>query len=201
MPHLAKDIDERRKTGRATRLKRAILYARAQKAARAAAAAAAAGKAVRDWWLSDIGDHHHEVQTGRFDRVFKGRHYALVDKLSDMIESGGRYETLVELGCGNGLGLDHLSERLPSLKRLIGLDINAEVIRKDAERHKDDPRLTFVEGEITRWLAAEKRDGTVVFANDGVLMYLSEDEVRGLFRRLAESKDVAVALIEPSYPG
>jgi len=136
----------------------------------------------------------------RFDGWFHGPHYPLVDALAAAAAANPRFVRLVEVGCGDGRALVHIAERLPGLPELVGLDINARIIARNACMHGDRPRLRFVHTDARRWLAEETGDGTILFSYGGVLEYVSEPELAAIFARLGRHRDTAVALVEPVDP-
>ena len=202
LPGLAREIDEGRgqSHSQARRLKRAILHARLWRAERRNDPSAIEG-ALLGYWRSDVREGFYKAFVARFDRWFHGPHSRLVEALVEAAAANPRLDRLIEVGCGDGRALAHLSERLPGLRELIGLDINARIIARNQRVHGDRPRLRFVQADARRWLADETRDGTILFSYGGVLEYLCEAELAVILERLGRHRDTAVALVEPVDPG
>jgi hypothetical protein len=83
---------------------------------------------------------------------------------------------------------------------VIGLDINAAVIARNAAGQPSGSRLSFVRAEARDWLTANPQPGTVVLTNGGVLEYLSEVNFDSLLQALALAPPAALVLIEPVAP-
>jgi trans-aconitate methyltransferase len=199
VPSLAREIDEGRSSGRALRLKRAIVHARLRRA-ESRNDAAALERALQARWRSDVNDDFYAAYVTRFDAWFHGPHYRVIDALADAVAVNPRLVRLVEAGCGDGRALAHLAERLPGLQELVGLDLNARIIARNVRVHGDRPRLRFEHSDARRWLAEQTRDGTILFSYGGVLEYVSEPELAAILARLGRHRDTAVALVEPVDP-
>ena len=198
MPGLARDIDEGRPTGKSLKLKRAIVHSRVQRA-KWRGDEAAAKKAVDDWWKSDVGDHFYDQMAGqqRFEDMFLGPHYPLVERLKEICGPGSVYSNLVEVGCGDGLVLRHLSETLSNLESFTGLDISERIIERNRAEFADHEKIDWQYANVLDWIGENDRDGTVLFSYGGVMEYLNEEELTGVYAALKKSKNVAVALAEP----
>ena len=199
VPSLAREIDEGRSSGRALRLKRAIVHARLRRA-EWRNDAAALERALQARWRSDVNDDFYTAYVARFDAWFHGPHYRVIDALADAVAANPRLVRLVEAGCGDGRALAHLAERLPGLQELVGLDLNARIIARNVRVHGNRPRLRFEHGDARRWLAEQTCDGTILFSYGGVLEYVSEPELAAMLARLGRHRDTAVALVEPVDP-
>ena len=101
-PELGREIDEARNRSRAQKLKRAILYARLRRAD-ANGDASGVEKTLSAYWQGGPGDAFHEhFAEDRFS-VFQEKHALAIDTLSDLLDgSGGGFNRLVEVGCGDG---------------------------------------------------------------------------------------------------
>lgn len=198
-PALAREIDENRGTGRALKLKRAIVKSRLRRAA-GRSDAAAMEQALQSYWRSGANESFYTAFVARFDGWFLGPHYPLIDALAEAVAANPNFDRLVEVGCGDGRALAHLAGRLPRLRELVGLDLNWSIIEQNRHVHGDRPRLRFVQADAGQWLADETRDGTILFSYGGVLEYVSQPGVAAIFARLARHRDTAVALVEPVDP-
>ena len=197
-PELGREIDEARNRSRAQKLKRAILYARLRRAD-ANGDASGVEKTLSAYWQGGPGDAFHEhFAEDRFS-VFQEKHALAIDTLSDLLDgSGGGFNRLVEVGCGDGAVLHYCADRLPGLGELIGLDINGPVIGRASASLPPGSRVRFVNADGRAWLADNPRPGTVMLSNGGVLEYFSQENVARLYAALALAAPAAVVLVEPA---
>lgn len=155
------------------------------------------------FWAGRGGKLFNSVQgvADRFETWFLGPHQAVVEALAPEIGDGKGWQQLVELGSGNGLALDFLSRRFPGLPLLTGVDLNAESAVSNTARY-GNPRLRFVAGEASAWVQQNTSGRQVWFSNAGVLEYLSEAQVLGIYKNISQQPQSAVfALVEPLQPG
>jgi hypothetical protein len=94
----------------------------------------------------------------------------------------------------------YCARRLPRIPQVVGLDINAAVIARNAAGQPPGSRLSFVRAEARDWLTANPQPGTVVLTNGGVLEYLSQENFDRLLEALALAPPAALVLIEPVAP-
>jgi uncharacterized glyoxalase superfamily protein PhnB len=168
--------------------------------ARASGDFTALASVQKRFWAGRGGQLFNSVRdvANRFEQWFLGPHYAVVEALAAEIGNGSGFERLVELGSGNGLALNHLAGRFTGLPRLIGVDLNPAAARDNPPRF-GNPRLAFEHADVVAWIAEQATPRTVWFSNAGVLEYLREAEVSGIYQRIAEAGAPAVvALVEPA---
>lgn len=112
------------------------------------------------------------------------------------LQAGGRYETVCEIGTGNGLFLVHLSRELPGVRRFVGIDLNPDQIARNREIYAESP-LEFASVEAEVWVAANLTAPTI-FVTAGTLECFTEIELRELLERIARAGVPAVvAVCEP----
>ncbi|HEX5379572.1 MAG TPA: class I SAM-dependent methyltransferase [Phenylobacterium sp.] len=197
LPGLSREIDENRNTGRAARLKRAILRARLARA-HSKGDTASIEDTLAAFWKGNAGDRFHEHHSELRFQLFLDQHAGAIDALADVLQGAGAdFHRLVEIGCGDGAVLDYCVERLPQIREAVGLDVNAEVIARTNAARPSDDRCAFFNAEAGDWLAANPRPGTVMLSNGGVLEYFSQESFDGLLRTLAAAAPAAMVLIEP----
>jgi SAM-dependent methyltransferase len=154
---------------------------------------------LHDWlWSSRQAVAFHEQAQARFQSWWLDTHSAIVQPLRDEIQANpGCYSTLCEIGCGSGLVLADLAQRLPQLERLIGLDLSPEQIERNRARFADMPKLTFESGDAAVWMRDHAQPGTIYFSNAGVLEYFPEAKLRAMLRQIAALQPAAFAIVEP----
>ncbi len=130
----------------------------------------------------------------RFKEQFLASDASFLVNVDETIESMP-IESIVELGCGNGLVLHYLSNRWPSVKNLVGIDIDADVICRNHDAN-DNKKLMFVHSDVFEWTRQHARPSTLLITNGGVLEYFLRSEVEELFRMWRSVNPTAIVLIE-----
>jgi SAM-dependent methyltransferase len=198
VPSLAREIDEGRSSGRALRLKRAIVHARLRRA-ESRNDAAALERALQARWRSDVNDDFYAAYVTRFVAWFHGPHYRVIDALADAVAVNPRLVRLVEAGCGDGRALAHLAERLPGLQELVGLDLNARIIARNVRVHGDRPRLRFEHSDArVGWPSRRAMHDPLQLRRRARIRQRAQ--LAAILARLGRHRDTAVALVEPVDP-
>lgn len=157
---------------------------------------------TRDLWGGEAGRAWHAAKRAlysdaeRFDREFLARRQPLIEGLADLLARDARYHTLCEIGTGNGMFLQSLAERLPSLRRFVGIDLHAGQIEENRERYPGT-LLEFDAVEAGDWIDRHGAPGTV-FVACGTLECMPGPELRALLARIASRcQPGAIGLVEP----
>lgn len=157
---------------------------------------------MRELWGGDAGRAWHAEKLAlysdreRFEREFLPYRSSLVDRLADLLARDDRFHTICEIGTGNGMFLRHLSERFPSLKRFVGIDLSAAQIESNRDTYRGS-RLEFDSAEALDWIDREAGPGTVFIAC-GTLECLTGPELHTLLRRVASRCNPgAFGIVEP----
>jgi SAM-dependent methyltransferase len=150
------------------------------------------------YWAGADAVAYHGTNEDRFHSRFLKLHYEIVDALEEVV-SGGRIHTLCEIGCGSGQVIDHLAKRLPTLKRLVGIDLSASQIAINEKRYRDS-RLGFVAADGAQWLQQHSAPGFCFLTYGGVLEYFPQELVQRMFATLARRGPACFALVEPTDP-
>jgi hypothetical protein len=146
----------------------------------------------RFWGTGAIADFH-DVQHDYFERNFLGANRVTLDVLEAELARGG-FDTLCEIGCGNGRVVEYLSGHLTSLRRFVGIDLSAERIRRNAAQYPHG-RVDWVAGDAKRWIAENGRPGWVFLSHNGVLEYFLREDLVSLFGDIAARRRPAIASV------
>jgi hypothetical protein len=157
---------------------------------------------VREFWAGESGRAWHEAKqslytdSDRFEREYLPFRQDLVQALTVLTTSDSRFDTLCEIGTGNGMFLRYLSERLGGVRRFVGIDLSREQI--DANRRAyAGTKLEFEDAEALEWIDREAAPGTV-FVACGTLECLTASELEQLLRRIASrATPGAFGIVEP----
>ncbi len=197
-PWIAQDLDRGQNSGRFVRAKRWILYARTARA-RAHGDARALQKSLFQFWRTDAADAYYDQYLDRYKNWFLGPHHELVDQMIAILHEG-RYQRLVEMGCGAGRVLEHCATVMPEVPMFIGVDINPSIITRNKVDFAQNAKLQFFAANASVWLEANAAPGTILLSYGGVMEYFSAQTLSAMFRTLAQHPAAAVVLVEPVDP-
>ncbi len=146
------------------------------------------------------GTDFHDQWHDRFERLFLAQDSVVIDALEGIIapsDDDHRFQTLYEIGCGGGEVLNHLSDRLPSLRRLVGIDLSQEQIQRNRARFEKKTPLSFHAADAARWIPDHAAPGGVFLTNGGVLEYFLKEEIQGILAHISQHlRPAAVVIIE-----
>jgi len=195
-PGLGREVDAGRLDGPNGKLKQLIVDYRT-----ARAAASGDVKTLRDhlalYWQSPCGDEFYDAYPERFENWFLGHHYSVIEALAKELDKRPGIHRLIEVGCGDGKVLHHLSERFPQLTSVTGIDLNRNIIARNREVYKDT-RMQFESADLNQWLQTCQGSGILLASYGGVLEYLTQSELEELFTSFREvASPVMLVLVEP----
>ena len=142
------------------------------------------------FWGATPGKRWHDFTRSKYDEEdprnseFLEPRRLLARQISDFLASSGEYRTLCEIGTGNGMLLHELSQRCPSIKRFIGVDLNKEQILENRRTYKGT-ELEFVHGEITDWIQ-HQCDGGTIFVAVETFEFFTQKELEELFHYIRD---------------
>ena len=142
-----------------TRLGQLILFSKTQQAA-TNGAWGSLRQNLTHYWKTTPGDHFYTAYAHRFEDWFLKDHYPLITALIARA-TAGPYHTLTEVGCGDGRVLHHLSEKLPQLTQLTGLDLNPRIIAQNQTTYTAHPRLHFAATDAADYLLQRSEERRV----------------------------------------
>ncbi|GAA4973326.1 hypothetical protein GCM10023315_24660 [Algibacter aquimarinus] len=108
------------------------------------------------------------------------------------------YNTLIEIGTGDGSVLEHLSTRFPQINRFIGIDLSIPQIHDNKEKYSDNKRLEFVASDGFDWIEENGYSNTIIVTSRGVLEYFTQDRLTHFFDKLNNIGQILFIAIEPT---
>jgi tRNA G46 methylase TrmB len=109
-----------------------------------------------------------------------------------------QFDTLVEIGTGNGDVLHYLESNFPKIDKFVGIDLSSEQIKINKEKYKENLRLEFINSEAFEWVKKEGRKNTVFMTSNGVFEYFSELQLREFIKYTYSLGRVLFIIIEPT---
>ena len=109
-----------------------------------------------------------------------------------------QFDTLVEIGTGNGDVLHYLETNFPKIDKFIGIDLSSEQIKINKEKYKENIRLEFVNSDVLEWVKKEGRKNTIFMTSNGVFEYFTEQQLREFIEYTNGLGKVLFVIIEPT---
>lgn len=113
-------------------------------------------------------------------------------------ENETQFDTLVEIGTGNGDVLHYLETHFPKIDKFIGIDLSMEQIKINKEKYKDNLRLEFVNSDAFEWVKKEGHKNTIFMTSNGVFEYFTEQQLREFVEYTNGLGKVLFVIIEPT---
>lgn len=155
----------------------------------------------RKVWASNATQGYYQLTASRVRSMYALLREDIYQSLSSLMQRNG-YDTLIELGCGEGVVLDDLSTKFgKDIGRFVGIDINKAQIETNQSVYASNPKLEFIAGDLTSVIASVKGSGKIFLTFGGVLEYLTERELLSLLEDIGAEKNCALLLYEPITAG
>lgn len=116
----------------------------------------------------------------------------------ELSKESEEYNTIVEIGTGNGDVLNYLSEQFPEVNRLIGIDLSQHQINLNTERFKENQRLEFVAADAYDWVSELGKSNAIYVSSRGVLEYFLEERLLELLSKIHKLGNIFFVAIEPN---
>ncbi|QBA63907.1 class I SAM-dependent methyltransferase [Muriicola soli] len=108
-----------------------------------------------------------------------------------------KYDSLVEIGCGNGYILSYLSKKFPDIQRFIGVDLSLDQIKLNEIKYAGNKKLEFVAKDINDWIAINPQGNSIFVTFMGVLEYFTQNQLESLIQHLSTLNNIVFIAIEP----
>jgi tRNA G46 methylase TrmB len=109
-----------------------------------------------------------------------------------------QFNTLVEIGTGNGDVLHYLASNFPEIDKFIGVDLSTEQIKINKEKYKENSRLEFIASDIIEWVKINGRDNMIFMTSNGVFEYFTEQQLTEFIKYTNSFDQVLFITIEPT---
>jgi len=150
------------------------------------------------YWVNQ-GDDFFERTDDSFETAFLPDCAFIFDILKEQLRlEPNEFNTLVEIGTGNGKVLDFLSSEFPQIVRFVGIDLSPIQIELNKEKYKENPRLEFVAADGFDWVNVHGHGHMVFVTSRGVLEYFTEQRLQDFFNKLNGLGKIIFIAIEPT---
>lgn len=138
------------------------------------------GRYLSDYWSVDAEANFHETYADRFHDQFLLRDVALLAEVERLVTRDHRYTSLCEIGCGNGMVLEHYNRHVSGLESFVGLDLSLRQINENQKAF--DAPMEFHHCDASEWIPHHGKAGTIYLTNGGVLECLTPRRVESLIQ-------------------
>ncbi|WOD44520.1 class I SAM-dependent methyltransferase [Hwangdonia lutea] len=150
-----------------------------------------------NYWVNQ-GHDFFSATNNRLENVVLPEFTFIFDLLEkELTKTPNQFNTLVEIGTGNGKVLEYLSSKLPQLDRFVGIDLSQVQTDNNKDNYKNNPKLEFVASDALDWVNNHGHSNMIVLTFNGVLEYFTEKHVQQLFNNLNGLGKIIFVAIEP----
>ncbi len=153
----------------------------------------------RNFWINNKATELFSETEDTFHTDFLPNCTFIFDLLKkELSNQFGKFNTLVEIGTGNGDVLNYLSTEFPQINRFIGIDLSLHQTDLNKKRFHMDKRLEFVAADAFDWIREHGHGHTVFVSSRGVLEYFLEQRLQEFLNEINLLGKVFFIAIEPN---
>ncbi len=151
----------------------------------------------QNFWSGQGGTEFAENCDHRFNDLFMTQQAADFNRLLEIWRENPRQQ-IVEFGCNSGLLLNYLTTNLERVQSSIGIEINADQVRRNQLSNQFDPRVKFLHADGGRWLMECGQANTLFVSNGGVLEYFRRERLDEMLAHISSQlKPATFFSVEP----
>lgn len=151
----------------------------------------------QDFWSGQGGAEFADNCDHRFNDLFMTQQAPDFNRLLEIWRENPRQQ-IVEFGCNSGLLLNYLTTNLDQVQSSIGIEINADQVRRNQESDKFDPRVNFLHADGGQWLLNNGQANTLFVSNGGVLEYFRRERLDEMLSHISSAlKPATFFSVEP----
>ncbi|MFD2917698.1 class I SAM-dependent methyltransferase [Psychroserpens luteus] len=109
-----------------------------------------------------------------------------------------QFDTLVEIGTGNGDVLNYLSAEFPQINKFVGIDLSPDQIELNNIKFKSNKKLEFVALDAYDWVKENGQSNTIFVSSRGVLEYFLEQRLQDFLNEINQLGKTFFVAIEPN---
>jgi len=152
----------------------------------------------RNYWVNRGKDFFFEMDDS-FKNAFLPDCAFIFDILKEKLEKENtHFNTLVEIGTGNGKVLEYLGSKFPGIDRLVGIDLSPDQIIINHQKFKKKTRFEFVASDGFEWVREHGHGNMIFVTSRGVLEYFTEKRLKDFFELLNSLGKIVIVAIEPN---
>jgi len=152
----------------------------------------------RNYWVNKGVDFFSSTDDS-FEQVFLPHCSFIFDLLQEqLLKESNDFDTIVEIGTGNGNVLAYLESKFPKISRFIGIDLSEDQIKINKNRFEKEGNLEFVSADAFDWVASYGEPNMIFITSLGVLEYFTEERLTAFFALLYGLGNIIFVAIEPN---
>jgi len=150
------------------------------------------------YWVNH-GQEFFDQTNDSFENAFLPQCSFLFDLLeAELAQQPEQFNTIVEIGTGNGKVLNFLSDKFTQVQRLVGIDLSVDQIEINKKNYAQNKRLEFVADDAFDWVNAHGQSHMIFVTSRGVLEYFTETRLLQFFNKLNSLGKIIFVAIEPN---
>ena len=156
-------------------------------------------KLNRDFWIDNAATELFSETEDGFKTDFLPNCTFIFDLLKkELSNQSENFDTLVEIGTGNGDVLNYLSSEFPEIDHFVGIDLSLKQIELNDEKFKNNTKLEFVAEDAFDWVKDKGHSNTIFVSSRGVLEYFLEERLQEFLREINQLGKTIFIAIEPN---
>ncbi|WP_423997287.1 class I SAM-dependent methyltransferase [Maribacter sp. IgM3_T14_3] len=145
------------------------------------------------------GDNFFAATSDSFENNFLPECSFIFELLKEKLSGKNHdFNTIVEIGTGNGKVLNYLSEQLPQIERFVGIDLNQNQISQNRITYKKNVQLEFVASDAFDWVNTYANKNMIFVTSRGVLEYFTESRLQDFLQQVNRLGNTIFIAIEPN---
>ncbi|MBF8150474.1 class I SAM-dependent methyltransferase [Winogradskyella sp. F6397] len=153
----------------------------------------------RNFWVNKEATELFSDTEDKFENDFLPNCSFVFDLLKkELLNESEEFDTLVEIGTGNGEVLNYLSAEFPQINRFVGIDLSSDQIEINKERFSNNKRVEFVTADASDWVNQHGSSNTIFVSSDGVLEYFLEQQLQEFLNQVYRLGKTFFVAIEPN---
>lgn len=153
----------------------------------------------RNFWANHKATELFLETEEKFQSDFLPNCTFIFDKLKvELSKHPEKFNTLVEIGTGNGDVLNYLSSEFPQIKRFVGIDMSSHQIDINIKKFESNPILEFVAADAVDWVKNNGHSNIIFVTYSGVLEYFVENRLQEFLNALNVLGKIIFIAIEPN---
>ena len=156
-------------------------------------------KLNRNFWKDKAATELFSETEDGFKTDFLPNCTFIFDKLKyELSIQSEKFNTLVEIGTGNGDVLNYLSSEFPEINRFVGIDLSRNQVEINKKRFDKNKKLEFVTADAYEWVKQHGHSNTIFVSSRGVLEYFLEERLQDFLIEIRKLGKIMFVAIEPN---